>query len=158
MGFMVVPQPDIVAVGVEDDRTLTIFFFQPVGIQSGLNSSLLGIDAGFFCFHHRQRFMRLIPQDIIRITVTGCSRLFFNGVFLRNLIGIIKLFPYIPVGGKQARINQAATGFRFINREDICNMLVASSGFIQALSQVFGLSCSCCSARCSASSRSRLSS
>ncbi len=48
MSFMVVPQPDIITVGVEDDRALTIFFFQPVGIQSGLNSPLLGIDAGFF--------------------------------------------------------------------------------------------------------------
>ena len=136
---MVVPQPDVVAVGVENDRALTIFFFQPVCIQSGLNSSLFGIDAGFFCFHHCQRFMRLIPQDIIRITVAGCSRLFFNRVFLRNLIGIVKLFPYIPVSGKKARINQAAAGFRFINRKNIGNMLVASSGFIQALGEVFSL-------------------
>jgi hypothetical protein len=119
---------------------------------------LLGIDAGFFCFHHRQRFVRLIPQDIIRITVASCSRLFFNRVFLRNLIGIVKLFTYIPVSSKQAGINQAAAGFRFINREDIGNMLVASSGFIQALGECSAFSCSCCSARCNASSRSRLSS
>ncbi|EKI46670.1 hypothetical protein ECN1_4807, partial [Escherichia coli N1] len=29
MSFMVIPQPDIIAVGVEDDRTLAVFFFQP---------------------------------------------------------------------------------------------------------------------------------
>ena len=139
MSFMLVPQPDIVAVGVEDDRTLTIFFLQPVRIQPGLNSPLLGVDAGFFCFHYRQRFVRLIPQDIIRITVASCSRLFFNRVFLRNLIGILKFFTYIPVSSKQARINQTAAGFRFINREDIGNMLVTRPGFVQALSEVFGL-------------------
>ena len=139
MSFMVVPQPDIVAVGVKDDRTLAVFFFQPVCIQPGLNSSLLGIDAGFFCFHHRQRFVCLIPQDIVRITVSGRGRLFFNGMFLRNLIGIIKLFAYIPVSSKQARVNQATAGFRFINRENIGNMLVTRSGFIQALGEVFGL-------------------
>ena len=139
MSFMIVPQPDIVAVGVEDDRALTIFFLQPVRIQPGLNSSLLGTDAGFFGLHYRKRFMRLIPQDVIRITVAGCSRLFFNRVFLRNLIGILKFFTYIPVSSKQAGVNQAAAGFRFINREDVGNMLVASSGFIQALGEVFGL-------------------
>lgn len=83
--------------------------------------------------------MRFIPQDIIRITVAGRGRLFFNRVFLRNLISIVKLFPYIPVSSKQAGVNQAAAGFRFINREDVGNMLVASSGFIQALGEVFGL-------------------
>ena len=139
MSFMIVPQPDVIAICIENNRTLTIFFFQPVCIQPGLNSPLLGIDAGFFCFYHRQRFVCLIPQDIVRITITGRGRLFFNGVFLRNLIGIVKLFPYIPVSSKQAGVNQAAAGFRFINRKNIGNMLVASSGFIQALSKVFGL-------------------
>lgn len=82
--------------------------------------------------------MRFIPQDIIRITVASCSRLFFNRMLLRNLIGIFKFFAYIPVSSKQAGVNQAAAGFRFINREDVGNMLVASSGFIQALGEVFG--------------------
>lgn len=59
-------------------------------------------------------------------------------MLLRNLIGIFKFFAYIPVSSKQAGVNQAAAGFRFINREDVGNMLVASSGFIQALGEVFG--------------------
>ncbi len=83
--------------------------------------------------------MRLIPQDIIRITVTGCGRLLFNRMFLRNLIGIFKFFAYTPVSSKQAGVNQAAAGFRFINREDVGNMLVACSGFIRALGEQFGL-------------------
>ena len=61
----VVPDPVLVAVGVEDDRALAVLRFQAVGVELGLLLPDLGILLGALGLHQRQRLAVVTPQHVI---------------------------------------------------------------------------------------------
>ena len=72
----IVPDEDLVAVGVEDDRALTVFLFEAVGVVFRLHLALGGVLGGFLAFHNpeRQAVVR-IPDDIIGAALATGNRL-----------------------------------------------------------------------------------
>ena len=61
----VVPQPVLVAIGIEDDRALAVLGFQAVGIELGLLLPDPGVLRGALGFNQRQRLAVIAPQHVI---------------------------------------------------------------------------------------------
>ena len=57
----IVPNEDLVAVGVEDDRPLAVFFFKAVGVVFRLHLALGCVFGGFLAFENSER------KSVVRI-------------------------------------------------------------------------------------------
>lgn len=61
----VVPQPGVIAIGVEHDRPHAAFGLQAIGIEFRLLLAGARVFAGALGLYHRQRFVVIAPQHIV---------------------------------------------------------------------------------------------
>ena len=63
----IIPNPKVIAIGIENHRPLTTLLLEPVGILLSLLASELGIDSGLFGFDNAERFSIVILKHVIGI-------------------------------------------------------------------------------------------
>ena len=61
----IVPKPCVIAVGIENQRTLPGHLLQAISIKPSLLTPNLGINTGSFRFHYSQRFVIVTVENII---------------------------------------------------------------------------------------------
>ncbi len=81
----VVPNPDIVTVGIEDHWPLAMHPLKPIGVIFGLLLTQSSILAGLFGFDDSQRFAVVVPKHVVGVTQAGLRPLMQNFNFLTDL-------------------------------------------------------------------------
>ena len=104
---LVIPQPVLVAVGVEDQRALAVHPLQAVGIQFGLLLADAGAFGGALGLDQGQRLAVVTPQYIVHIAlalVVGHA-----GDFHLEVHGRVQ----VPAGFLQQHVDEGLAGFSF---------------------------------------------
>ena len=115
----IIPDEDVKAVGVEDDRSLIVLFFQPIGVNLCLGAALFRADSGFLRFDNCQGLSVVIPENIVGVTDTAFSRLVTNFDLLANFFSTGAVGGNIPARCKQLLVDQPFSGGGLVKPEGI---------------------------------------
>ena len=127
----VVPQAGLVAVGVEDDRTLAVHRLQAVRIELRLLLPDFRIDGGLLRLHHRQRLAVVSPEDVVGIADARLGR------HARHFVFTV-LFPVQrPTGALQIEIDDELAGLVLVPVVGLGDTLVLRLDGREAFTQRF---------------------
>ncbi|KAF5038354.1 hypothetical protein DSECCO2_555170 [anaerobic digester metagenome] len=87
--LVVVPNENVEAIGIEDDRALAVFFFQPISVTLSLLLSNLCVPGCLFRFDDSQGHVVIAPQDIVGVPLAGLGWLVGYFPLQRNCIRIV---------------------------------------------------------------------
>ena len=127
----VVPQVGLVAVGVEDDRTLAVHRLQAVGVEFRLLLSDFRIDGGLLRLHHRQRLAVVSPQDVVGITDARLGR------HARHFVFTVLFSVQSPTGAFQSEIDDELAGLVLVPVVGLGDALVLRLDGREAFTQRF---------------------
>src|SRR5262249_20476572 len=125
LAFGIVPDVDVIAVSIEDDRTLTILLFQSVSIEPGLCATVLRIVGCALDFDERQGLAVVIPEHIIDIALARVSWLVRDLYLFAYFAGTVVIRPDMP-----SRLDQ-----KLIDEQLACRCLVK----LQCIGSLTGL-------------------
>ena len=100
----IIPQEGLVAVGVEDDRTLAVHRLQTVGVELRLLLPDFRIDGGLLRLHQRQRLAVVSPEDVVGIAGARLGR------HARHFVFTVLFLVQRPTGAFQSEIDDELAG------------------------------------------------
>src|SRR5438552_3907306 len=104
---LVVPNPVLVSVAIDDDRTLPKLLFQAVGIEPRLLLADAGIALGTLGLDQSQRLAVVAPQDVIHKAFA-----LFIGHAGDRILAVLRLVQR-PSGFLEHQVNEVVAGFGF---------------------------------------------
>ena len=105
MALGIIPNEQVEAVAVEDDRALAELGFGGVGIQLGLRAAGLGGLGGALGFNQAERLAVVIPQHIVDVANTGGILRLRDFNFLPHFLGVLAIAADLPAGRDQHGIH-----------------------------------------------------
>src|SRR5437764_764315 len=81
----IVPEPDVVAVGVVDERPDSVLLLQTIGVDFCLRATRLGINGRLLGFDYGKRLFVFTEEDVIGLSLFTRGGLMWNFEFLTDL-------------------------------------------------------------------------
>ena len=127
----IIPQEGLVAIGIEDDRTLAVHRLQAVGVELRLLLPDFRIDGGLLRLDHRQRLPVVSPEDVVGITDARLGR------HARHFVFTVLFSVQSPTGAFQSEIDDEFPGLVLVPVVGLGDALVLRLDGREAFTQRF---------------------
>ena len=119
LGGGLVPEPEVIAVGVVDEGPDAVLPLQAVGVTTRLGTTDFRVCCRLLGLDHGQRFVVFTEESIIRRALPCGRGLVADGELLANLVRAHPIFADLPASLSEENVDQHPTGRCLVEAESV---------------------------------------